>query len=69
MRDRARIERIIAQLRTAWLASPDQRLGQLIVNLASSLQEMASDSTEYIIWHSDDEAWEAAMGAWMEARR
>lgn len=33
MRDPARIDRILDQLRTAWTASPDMRLGQLLVVL------------------------------------
>lgn len=35
MRDPARINRIIEKLRAYWHAHPDQRLGQLIVNLAT----------------------------------
>lgn len=33
MRDPARIDRILDRLRTAWMASPDMRLGQLLVVL------------------------------------
>lgn len=33
MRDPARIDRILDRLRTAWTASPDMRLGQLLVVL------------------------------------
>lgn len=32
MRDPARIDDVLAALRTAWAESPDLRLGQLIVN-------------------------------------
>ena len=32
MRDPARIDDVLAALRTAWVESPDLRLGQLIVN-------------------------------------
>ena len=35
MRDPARIDRILAVLRAAWLKHPDMRLGQLVSNAAS----------------------------------
>jgi hypothetical protein len=34
MRDPARIDAMVNKLRAIWHASPDQRLGQLITNLA-----------------------------------
>ena len=33
MRDPARIDRMLEKLRVLWTAHPDQRLGQLVVNL------------------------------------
>ncbi len=35
MRDPKRIERILGKLRQLWLSNPDQRLGQLVENLAN----------------------------------
>ncbi len=34
MRDPARIDRLIEKLRATWHAHPDQRLGQIVDNLA-----------------------------------
>jgi hypothetical protein len=65
MRDLARIERILGKLRERWLASPDLRLGQLVVVLAR-----AADP-----FYFEDDALEAALDAGlsddaaMEARR
>lgn len=36
MRDPARIDRILGKLRAYWMTHPDLRLGQLVVNMASS---------------------------------
>lgn len=44
MRDPARIDRIINKLRTAWKNSPDQRLGQLVMNaVAYGAKERIND--------------------------
>jgi hypothetical protein len=42
MRDPARIDRILAQLREAWIQVPDWRLGQLILNSLNSFEQRAS---------------------------
>ncbi len=34
MRDPKRIEKVIGKLRQLWQSYPDQRLGQLVINLA-----------------------------------
>lgn len=34
MRDPQRIERILALIKELWILSPDQRLGQLLINYA-----------------------------------
>jgi hypothetical protein len=41
MRDPARIDRILAQLREAWIQVPEWRLGQLILNVINSFEEQA----------------------------
>lgn len=73
MRDPARINRMIELLRAAWLASPDLRLGQLIVNLTSSDDDpygTASDEAVYrAIWGREDDAWERALRGWTGDRR
>ena len=62
MRDPARIDRIIEKLRLAWKETPDQRLGQLLVNLAyaDNLTPSVSD-----VWVMEDEKWEAAIDYWL----
>jgi len=51
MRDPARIDRIINKLRIAWKNSPDQRLGQLVMNaVAYGAGERIND-----IFHVEDE--------------
>jgi uncharacterized protein YihD (DUF1040 family) len=49
MRDPERINKIIALLRDAWHTSPDQRLGQLIMNLAHPNN----------MWNLEDTDWES----------
>lgn len=48
MRDPARISRIIEKLRRAWLNSPDQRLGQLVMNTVAFAEERRIDDVFYI---------------------
>jgi uncharacterized protein with PIN domain len=52
-RDPARIDRIILHLRTLWALYPDQRLGQLVINSCPDVEDM--------IWHLEDDKWEAAL--------
>jgi len=39
MRDLDRIDRIVDKLREVWKRSPDQRLGQLVMNAAAYAEE------------------------------
>ena len=47
MRDPDRIPEVLGALRRAWLAHPDYRLGQLILNLASEKDP----------WYMEDDDW------------
>lgn len=38
MRDPERIDRILEKLGTLWRAVPDQRLGQLVINLTNDME-------------------------------
>lgn len=50
MRDPARIDRIVDQLRRVWYANPDQRLGQLVHNLLGDRTWVPEDDvTEQIL--------------------
>ena len=48
MREPKRIERMIQQLESAWLAFPDMRLGQLVLNITRA--ETTSD-----LWNLEDD--------------
>ena len=56
MRDPARIDRIIGRLRFLWKLHPDQRLGQLVANLAPR------DQT----FHVEDDQMEATIASVIE---
>lgn len=47
MRDPTRIDRIIDLLRTCWHSHPDQRLGQLIINICQQ---------ENMVFYKEDDA-------------
>lgn len=51
MRDPARIDRIVALLAADWKNNPDQRLGQLIVNVLGV-------SGETRLFYCEDDEWE-----------
>lgn len=51
MRDPNRINRIIEKLRTTWIHSPDQRLGQLVMNAIA----LAKDKSVNDIFYIEDE--------------
>ncbi len=53
MRDPARIDRIVELLRETWKASPDMRLGQLLVNTCGS---------DHLVWFTEDDTWEELLG-------
>ena len=55
-RDPARIKRMIKKLEAAWLKRPDQRLGQLVSNLAISVN-WGGDDTFYV----EDDLMETAL--------
>lgn len=59
MRDPARINRMIELLRSIWHAAPDQRLGQLVVNL------MGTDENNDDIWIVEDDVAERKLRAAM----
>lgn len=50
MRDPKRIKRILGKLSEIWEMMPDQRLGQLMINIG-----LAGDSS---LWHIEDDKWE-----------
>lgn len=52
MRDPNRIPRILEALKRVWLGSPDQRLGQLLSNLAHPNSDL---------WNLEDSDWEKLM--------
>jgi hypothetical protein len=56
MRDAKRIDKVIADLRVAWHANPDWRLGQLILNASRDANGMIRDP-----WNVEDDAWSAAL--------
>ena len=51
MRDRDRIDRIVDKLRIVWIHSPDQRLGQLVMNAIA----LAKDKSVNDIFYIEDE--------------
>ena len=51
MRDKKRIKRILKILEEYWNNSPDQRFGQLLINLG-----VVDDSTR--VWRNEDDALE-----------
>lgn len=53
MRDPARIDRMIEKLRALWHAHPDQRIGQLVVNLTRG--------GEPYVFHTEDSSYERAI--------
>lgn len=55
MRDPARIDRILEAIRLKWKASPDLRLGQLLINAAPRF--------EHAGYHVEDDELEAALAA------
>lgn len=60
MRDNARIDHILEQLRILWHLNPDQRLGQLIANTASKSGTYTHDPL-YQIRLMEDEHWSRAI--------
>lgn len=55
MRDPARIDRILALVKKRWQQNPDQRFGQLLLNLLPSFCDEAK------MWHAEDEDTEVAL--------
>lgn len=51
MRDKKRIGRIMKLIETYWNKNPDQRLGQILINLG-----VAYDSFQH--WTVEDDVWE-----------
>jgi hypothetical protein len=80
MRDPARIDRVLAELRAAWMAAPDLRLGQLLLNalpqdhVRPQTRVEPSDETmmrekaaaESAAWSLEDDVWEQALGDFRE---
>lgn len=70
MRDPARIARITEKLHRLWSLSPDQRLGQLLINaLSTELLPPASDHVALHVWRTEDDRWEAALDRSIEEAR
>lgn len=66
MRDPARIDRILGKLRSLWMLTTDQRLGQLLENALSAelavRQEADADGhVGLLVWSTDDDRWELAI--------
>lgn len=59
-RDPERIERITKLLAERWKRDPDQRLGQLIVNVSRHEIEGPFAGNDDP-WFAEDDAWEAAL--------
>jgi uncharacterized protein YihD (DUF1040 family) len=61
VRDPARIARMLALLRTAWLRDPDMRLGQLMSNLFDDAIEfhIEDDRTEELLRVLVEGGWSA----------
>ena len=59
MRDPARILRILEKIEKLWSAMPDQRFGQLLINLG-----MIEDSM--VFWNRDDDIYEKILDIWIE---
>ena len=59
MRDPARIERILSQLREAWVQVPEWRLGQLIINALNAFE--ATDSKH--LYNLEDDKMEKLLAA------
>lgn len=67
MRDPARIDRIVELLRKAWHDSPDLRLSQLVINLASWSEHRKFDLSD--VYNVEDSIIEARLelladGSW-----
>jgi len=58
MRDPARIARICALLQQVWSESPDQRLGQLIINLTPDRFMTGGPLKILDPFHVEDTEWE-----------
>jgi hypothetical protein len=71
-RDPARIDRVLAALRAAWTAAPDQRLGQLLANAlpperrprhngTPADDERVHAETAQALYFLEDDEWERAL--------
>ena len=54
MRDPERIDRVVEKLRQLWHKMPDQRLGQLLLNV----HQFSDVDWGTGIWHVEDDIWE-----------
>ena len=61
MRDIKRIDRILKLIEKAWKKNPDSRLGQLLINTASSRFEDG-------VYYYEDDALEDDFTEWIEGR-
>lgn len=57
MRDPERIDRIVERLRILWHKMPDQRLGQLLMNI----HRYGYDDDKVSIWQIEDDVWETSI--------
>lgn len=62
MRDKKRIKRILKQVEKLWNMSPDQRFGQLLINLY-----IADDN--HRLWSNEDEGLEQRLKFQIDERR
>ncbi len=58
MRDVQRIDEILTELRIAWIDSPDQRLGQLLANVA---RDIIPDAAPNTLFNIEDDRWTKAL--------
>jgi hypothetical protein len=62
MREKDRIWRICDKLQNIWMRYPDQRLGQMLLNLSRLANDGATD-TENQAWLREDDSWEDLIDA------
>jgi len=53
--DPARIETVLETLAELWKRSPDQRLGQLLINISGNHAKRLGQSATSDVWHVEDE--------------
>lgn len=68
MRNKAtpeQIDRVLEDLREIWLSSPEQRLGQLVLNLVY-LRGVQQENVVNRLWNMDEEEFLLAIQNWWD---